>query len=49
MVDLAISGGTLVTVDPEHRILRQDVYVDGGRIVAVGGPEHDELVLAPRL
>ncbi|MFL5796447.1 MAG: amidohydrolase family protein [Actinomycetota bacterium] len=38
MVDLAISGGTLVTVDPEHRVLREDVYVDGGRIVAVGGP-----------
>jgi 5-methylthioadenosine/S-adenosylhomocysteine deaminase len=39
VVDLRISGGTVVTVDAERRILRGDVYVDGGRIVAIGGPE----------
>jgi cytosine/adenosine deaminase-related metal-dependent hydrolase len=39
VVDLAITGGTLVTVDPEQRILREDVYVDRGRIVAIGGPK----------
>jgi 5-methylthioadenosine/S-adenosylhomocysteine deaminase len=39
VVDLRISGGTVVTVDAERRILRDDVYVDGGRIVAIGGPE----------
>jgi cytosine/adenosine deaminase-related metal-dependent hydrolase len=38
VVDLAITGGTLVTVDLEHRILREDLYVDRGRIVAIGGP-----------
>ncbi len=39
VVDLRISGGTLVTVDHQHRVLREDVYVDRGRIVAVGGPK----------
>jgi 5-methylthioadenosine/S-adenosylhomocysteine deaminase len=39
VVDLRISGGTVVTVDAECRILRTDVYVDRGRIVAIGGPE----------
>jgi 5-methylthioadenosine/S-adenosylhomocysteine deaminase len=39
VVDLRISGGTLVTVDHQHRVLREDVYVDRGRIVAIGGPK----------
>jgi 5-methylthioadenosine/S-adenosylhomocysteine deaminase len=39
MVDLRIRGGTVVTVDRENRIVREDVYVDHGRIVAIGGPE----------
>jgi len=38
VVDLRISGGTVVTVDAERRILREDVYVDRGLIVAIGGP-----------
>jgi 5-methylthioadenosine/S-adenosylhomocysteine deaminase len=38
VVDLRIAGGTVVTVDPDHRVVREDVYVDRGRIVAVGGP-----------
>lgn len=39
MVDLCVSGGTVVTVDAERRVVRDDVYVDGGRIVAIGGRE----------
>jgi 5-methylthioadenosine/S-adenosylhomocysteine deaminase len=39
VVDLRISGGTVVTVDADGRIVRGDVYVDRGRISAVGGPE----------
>jgi 5-methylthioadenosine/S-adenosylhomocysteine deaminase len=41
VVDLRISGGTVVTVDPEHRILREDIYVDRGRITAIGGPQQN--------
>jgi 5-methylthioadenosine/S-adenosylhomocysteine deaminase len=39
VVDLRVAGGTVVTLDGSDRILREDVYVDGGRIVAIGGPE----------
>jgi 5-methylthioadenosine/S-adenosylhomocysteine deaminase len=38
VVDLRISGGTVVTLHPEHGLVRGDVYVEGGRIVGVGGP-----------
>ncbi len=31
-----IRGGTLVTMDPQRRVLRGDLYVAGGRIAAVG-------------
>lgn len=41
VVDLRIAGGTVVTVDPEHRVLREDLYVDRGRVVAVGGPQQE--------
>jgi cytosine/adenosine deaminase-related metal-dependent hydrolase len=37
-VDLRVTGGTVVTVDRDNRILREDVYVDRGRITAIGGP-----------
>jgi cytosine/adenosine deaminase-related metal-dependent hydrolase len=39
VVDLRIAGGTVVTVDAEHRVVREDLYVDRGRISAVGGPQ----------
>jgi len=36
MIDLAIVGGTVITMDPARRVLRGGgVAVDGGRIVAV--------------
>jgi len=36
-VDLLVSGGTVVTVDAERRVLDPGaVTVEGGRIVAVG-------------
>jgi 5-methylthioadenosine/S-adenosylhomocysteine deaminase len=39
-VDLLVSGGTVVTMDSERRILREGaVAVDGGRIVAVGAAD----------
>jgi 5-methylthioadenosine/S-adenosylhomocysteine deaminase len=41
VVDLRIAGGTVVTVDEDGRILREDVYVDGGRVAAIGGPARD--------
>ncbi len=41
MVDLRIAGGTVITQDAEARILPADVYVDGGRISAVGGPAQE--------
>jgi 5-methylthioadenosine/S-adenosylhomocysteine deaminase len=37
LADLRIAGGTLVTVDEEARVLREDLYVDRGRIAAIGG------------
>ncbi|MFQ5517025.1 MAG: amidohydrolase family protein, partial [Acidimicrobiia bacterium] len=40
MIDLRIRGGTVITMDDSRRIVDGDVYVDSGRIVAVGGPEH---------
>ena len=37
MIDLLLTGGTVVTIDEERRILDGGaVAVDGGRIVAVG-------------
>ena len=37
-VDLAIRGGLCVTCDGSDTVTTGDVYVDAGRIVAVGGP-----------
>jgi 5-methylthioadenosine/S-adenosylhomocysteine deaminase len=37
VADLRIAGGTVVTVDRQHTAVRADVYVEGGRIAAVGG------------
>lgn len=37
-VDLAIRGGLCVTCDGSDTVTTGDVYVDGGRIVAIGGP-----------
>jgi 5-methylthioadenosine/S-adenosylhomocysteine deaminase len=37
LIDLLLSGGTVVTIDPERRIVEDGaVAIDGGRIVAVG-------------
>jgi cytosine/adenosine deaminase-related metal-dependent hydrolase len=37
MIDLLLTGGTVVTVDAERRVLQDGgVAIDGGRIVAVG-------------
>jgi len=36
-IDLLLSGGTVVTIDPERRIVEDGaVAIDAGRIVAVG-------------
>jgi hypothetical protein len=35
-VDLRVAGGTVVTVDDEARVVREDVYVDRGRIASIG-------------
>ncbi|HEY3209768.1 MAG TPA: amidohydrolase family protein [Actinomycetota bacterium] len=43
MVDLRVAGGTVVTVDAEARVLREDLYVDRGRIMAIGGPPREAL------
>ncbi|MCY3787103.1 MAG: amidohydrolase family protein [bacterium] len=37
-VDLAVRGGLVVTCDESDTVTDGDVYIDGGRIVAVGGP-----------
>ncbi|MCY3924395.1 MAG: amidohydrolase family protein [bacterium] len=37
-VDLAVRGGLVVTCDESDTVTAGDVYIDGGRIVAVGGP-----------
>ena len=37
MMDLMITGGTVVTMDPQRRVLEEaDIAVDDGRIVAIG-------------
>jgi 5-methylthioadenosine/S-adenosylhomocysteine deaminase len=41
VVDLRVAGGTVVTVDGEGAVVREDVYVDRGRIAAVGGPAQE--------
>ena len=38
-VDLAIRGGLCVTCDDGDTVTSGDIYVDGGRIVAIGGPD----------
>jgi cytosine/adenosine deaminase-related metal-dependent hydrolase len=38
VIDLSIRGGTVVTLDPARRVVRADVHVDQGRVLAVGGP-----------
>lgn len=37
-MDLRIRGGTVVTVDDAGTVIEGDVYVDRGRVAAVGGP-----------
>ena len=37
-VDLVLTGGLCVTCDEAGTVTNGDVYVDGGRIVAIGGP-----------
>ena len=37
-VDLVLTGGLCVTCDEAGTVTAGDVYVDGGRIVAIGGP-----------
>ncbi len=39
MIDLRIKNGVVVTMDSANSVLKGDVYVDGGRIVAVGQHE----------
>ncbi len=44
MVDLIITGGTVITMDPQHRVVEGGaVVVDGGEIVAVaqGSVDHE--------
>ena len=37
MTELVLRGGTILTIDPEHRVVGGDVACIDGRIVAVGG------------
>ena len=37
-VDLVLTGGLCITCDEAGTVTGGDVYVDGGRIVAIGGP-----------
>jgi cytosine/adenosine deaminase-related metal-dependent hydrolase len=41
VVDLRVVGGTVITVDAGATILREDLYVDRGRIAALGGPAQE--------
>jgi cytosine/adenosine deaminase-related metal-dependent hydrolase len=48
-IDLLLSGGTVVTIDQERRIVEDGaVAVDGGRIVAVGPAVEVEQQFAAR-
>ena len=40
-VDLAIRGGLCVTCDGSDTVTSGDIYVDGARIVAIGGPRRE--------
>ncbi len=40
-VDLAIRGGLCVACDGSGTVTTGDIYVDRGRIVAIGGPHHE--------
>lgn len=37
-VDLVVTGGLCVTCDAAGTVTTGDIYIDGGRIVAIGGP-----------
>ncbi len=36
--DVWVRGGTLVTMDPERRVLRGDLWIRDGELISVGGP-----------
>lgn len=38
-MSLRIAGGTVVTLDPSRPVVRGDVWVENGRVAAVGGPQ----------
>ena len=37
-VDLVLTGGLCIICDEAGTVTAGDIYVDGGRIVAIGGP-----------
>ena len=39
MVDLRIKQGIVITADADNTIVEADVYINDGRITAIGGPE----------
>lgn len=48
-MDLLLEGGTVVTMDPDRRVLRGDVLVSGGEIRAVGEIDPARLAETDRL
>jgi len=45
-MSLLLKGGLVVTQDPDRRVVREDLFVDGGRIAAIGNaPEQADEVL----